>query len=61
MHPMLDKKFSANASRIAIVLVTSARVAGSNAAKPMTKMTNLNVKGVLTACRISGLILLFEA
>ena len=44
-----------------VVLATSVRVAGSDAAEPMAKMTNLSVELAATACRNYSLLPLIEA
>ena len=46
---------------MAVVSATLARVAGSDAAEPMAKTTDLYVKVAVAACRNSSLILLVEA
>ena len=49
--PSLLQNLSAKASETAIVSSDPARVAGSDAAKPMAKTTDLNVEVVDTARR----------
>ena len=58
--PSLPQQSSAKASETAIVSSDPARVAGSDAAKPMAKTTNLNVDIAATACRNYSLIMLVK-